>query len=297
MAAPAHPAHTSAAALARAGSCPALAHARRICTSDECPMAQIMESMPFLCEPEPPKAEQTPPTAADAAILSSFEKVKPYSDAVWGPAAWTSLQADILTLPKKIDAHEFCMFKIYLALRARYLPCSSCAIHFERHLKEMPNDATHRTRAGLLRWLTNVHNDVNRRKQRQKISEEEIVAILEGKAAIRGEHEESSSSGESSSGEEGSSGEESDGPGGDDDTSNASFTNRQVRDMEANRPDGNSPPASTPTSLAAKPSQTTVLVVVGVVGALLLLVGLGSATRMLSYSIKRRKTAKRIANK
>jgi len=169
-----------------AGAAPfaGVAAARRICTSDDCPMAAMLEAMPHLCDLEPPRSEQKKPDPEEAAMLQRYEAVKPYSDKIWGPASWTALEADILSLPERLDAHEYCLFKIYLALRARYLSCSACAIHFEKALKAMPNDAVHRTRAGLLRWLCGVHNEVNKRKQRQPLAEDEILAILNGKAAV-----------------------------------------------------------------------------------------------------------------
>lgn len=166
-----------------------ITHARSICTSEQCPMAQILQAMPHLCAPEPPREAQPRVGDEDRDMLARFAEVRPYADSVWGPAAWTALQADILSLPKELDAHEFCMFKVYLALRARYLPCSACALHFERHLREMPNHATMRTRAGLLRWLTTVHNDVNRRKQRIPLPEAQVLEILHAKAARRAEGE------------------------------------------------------------------------------------------------------------
>jgi hypothetical protein len=169
--------------------------ARRICTSEDCPMAMMLEAMPNLCELEPPKSEQPEPSAADQKVLDEFAEVKPYSDKVWGPASWTALEADILSLPEKLDAHEFCLFKIYLALRARYLSCTACAMHFEKAIKKMPNDAVHRTRAGLLRWLCGVHNDVNRRKQREPLSEAAILAELNAKAAVLADHEKAGGSG------------------------------------------------------------------------------------------------------
>lgn len=168
-----------------AAPCPVsgIVHARRLCTSEECPMAQILESMPHLCEPEPPRAQQPALTDEDRAALARFEAVRPYGDSVWGPAAWTALQADILSLPRELDTHEFCMFKVYLALRARYLPCGACALHFEKALRQMPNHASMRTRAGLLRWITTVQNDVNRRKQREPLDQDAVIAALDAKAA------------------------------------------------------------------------------------------------------------------
>jgi hypothetical protein len=159
-------------------------------------MAAMLEAMPHLCDLEPPRSEQKKPDPEEAAMLQRYEAVKPYSDKIWGPASWTALEADILSLPERLDAHEYCLFKIYLALRARYLSCSACAMHFEKALKAMPNDAIHRTRAGLLRWLCGVHNEVNKRKQRQPLAEDEILAILNGKAAVPDHDDEEEAGGE-----------------------------------------------------------------------------------------------------
>lgn len=168
----------------------AAAQARRICTSEDCPMARMLEAMPTLCQLEPPKSAQPSVPPMTQVMLEQYAEVRPYSDKIWGPASWTALEADILSLPDTLDEHEFCLFRVYLALRARYLSCSACAMHFEAALKAMPNDGVHRTRAGLLRWLCAVHNDVNRRKQRAPLPEREILNLLRGKASEFGGVEE-----------------------------------------------------------------------------------------------------------
>jgi hypothetical protein len=173
-----------------------LANVRRICTSDECPMSKLLHAMPSLCEPPPPlchaKAQAEDPRATME--LADFASVKAYPDSVWGPARWTSLESEILSLPEEIDQHEFCMFKTYLALSARYLPCGNCSRHFAEHLASMPNNKEIRTRAGLLKWLTMVHNDVNRRKQREPLSHDDIINVLKQKAATTHTNNSSSSS-------------------------------------------------------------------------------------------------------
>lgn len=173
--------------LPRAGSAygcsSGLAHARQICTSDECPMSHILSAMPALCEPAPPRHSQTRPDDALVQQLDDFHKLTGFPDHVWGPAKWTALESEILTLPAKLDEHEFCMFKVYLALNARYLPCINCARHFEEHIQRMPNTDIMRTRAGLLKWLTDVHNDVNRRKHREQLTHAEIMSVLSAKAS------------------------------------------------------------------------------------------------------------------
>jgi hypothetical protein len=199
-------------------------------------------------------------------LLQRYESVRPYADTVWGPASWTALEADILSLPEKLDAHEFCLFKIYLALRARYLSCSACAIHFEKAIKAMPNDAVHRTRAGLLRWLCAVHNDVNKRKQREPLPESEILDILNAKAAVK-----------------------------------AGATDPHRRQVGAPPGDASHDALSSPATMNAgsmreepqpRTASSTILVPAAALAGILLLAALASAARML-YSSKKTPSARR----
>jgi hypothetical protein len=245
-------------------------------------MAHMLEAMPNLCELEPPKSEQPEPSAEDRAMLGRYERVKPYADTVWGPASWTALEADILSLPEKLDAHEFCLFKIYLALRARYLSCSACAIHFEKAIKAMPNDAVHRTRAGLLRWLCAVHNDVNQRKQREPLPESAILELLNAKAAV--DTTTAASAGAAAGSKSGSA---------------ASYTPRQVQadaaagSCSAGKSCGCNRSSQNPAALLAaartSPANASAIIVpAAVLAGALLLAALASAARMLYSSRKKR---------
>jgi hypothetical protein len=227
-------------------------------------MAAMLEAIPNLCELEPPKSEQREPGPDERILLQRYESVRPYADSVWGPASWTALEADILSLPERLDAHEFCLFKIYLALRARYLSCSACAIHFEKAIKSMPNDAVHRTRAGLLRWLCDVHNDVNRRKQRDPLSQDAVLETLNAKAAVKPGNAYIPAGG-------------------------AADAARHVgAAAKCGCKTPGSPQALSPTAAAAS-APAALVVPAAVLAGILLLAGLASAARMLSSSRKARK--------
>jgi hypothetical protein len=266
-----HPAPAAAAAAGYSRS--PMAQARRLCTSEDCPMAAMLEAMPNLCELEPPKSEQREPTADDRILLQRYEAVRPYADSVWGPASWTALEADILSLPERLDAHEFCLFKIYLALRARYLSCSACALHFEKAIKAMPNDAVHRTRAGLLKWLCDVHNDVNRRKQREPLSQDAVLEALNAKAAVKaGAHASFGSA----------SGARPYSPGTAAGAAAAAKCGCGARSLEGLGDDNS--PASAAAALALPAAPSSVLVPAAVLAGILLLAALASAARMLWWS-------------
>lgn len=142
----------------------------------------VTKALPNLCEPLPAARVSIPlPSPEEKAVLAKFHDVKAYRDRVWGPALWTALEAMVLSLPNSLDEQEFCSFKLYLALSARYMPCENCGRHFTQHLAAMPNTLTIRTRAGVLKWLTDVKNDVNRRNNKPILGPDEIVAVLSEK--------------------------------------------------------------------------------------------------------------------
>lgn len=139
----------------------------------------VTKALPNLCEPLPAARVSIPlPSPEEKALLAKFHDVKAYRDRVWGPALWTALEAMVLSLPNSLDEQEFCSFKLYLALSARYMPCENCGRHFTQHLAAMPNTLTIRTRAGVLKWLTDVKNDVNRRNSKPILGPDEIVTVL-----------------------------------------------------------------------------------------------------------------------
>jgi hypothetical protein len=149
----------------------------------------VAKAIPNLCEPLPQaRVSQALPTPQEKAELAKFHEVKAYRDKVWGPALWTALEAMILSMPNSLDEQEFCSFKLYLALSARYMPCENCGRHFTQHLVDMPNTIAMRTRAGLIKWLTDVKNDVNRRNGKPILSVDEIVNLLSEKGK-GGEHD------------------------------------------------------------------------------------------------------------
>lgn len=147
--------------------------------SSSCTCDVVKQALPNLCDPLPlSRVSLTLPSPEEKEVLAKFHAVKAYRDRVWGPALWTALEGMILTLPPKLDENDFCTFKTYLALTARYMPCENCGRHFSQHLADMPNTIAIRTRAGLLKWITDVKNDVNRQRGKPILSTDEIIEVL-----------------------------------------------------------------------------------------------------------------------
>jgi FAD-linked sulfhydryl oxidase len=51
--------------------------------------------------------------------------------------------------------------RTFLGLFAVMYPCSQCSDHFQREVASAPPDVS--SRAGLVRWMCELHNSVNKR--------------------------------------------------------------------------------------------------------------------------------------
>jgi ABC-type Na+ efflux pump permease subunit len=64
------------------------------------------------------------------------------------------------------------------------MPCENCGRHFTQQLANMPNTVAIRTRAGLLKWITDVKNDVNRKRGTTPVlTTDQIIEVLNQKNA------------------------------------------------------------------------------------------------------------------
>lgn len=145
-------------------------------------MGLMLRSIPELCAPLPEFEERKAIDPETQRKLDDFASIGPYPDTVWGGPTWTRLESSFLSFPEQIDENEFRLIKAWLMLDARYLPCGDCAKHFEHAIRTMPNNKEIRTRAGMLKWLTDVKNDVNRRKGVPTKTHREIIDTLRAKS-------------------------------------------------------------------------------------------------------------------
>lgn len=141
-------------------------------------MSALLHHTPSLCAPP----DEGKPLRVDASLFDALDELPPYTNNVWGPAEWIAGENTILGLPDVLSEAEFCLFRVYLALKARFMTCPNCQRHFRAALEAMPNDRLIRTRAGLLAWWTGLHNEVNARRHQHVLTSDEIVASLRSRA-------------------------------------------------------------------------------------------------------------------
>ena len=79
----------------------------------------------------------------------------------WGPSAWNTLHAFAHKANQKISKDEEEEWVSFFYLFARRLPCPKCRVHLKNYLDS--NMVPLETRDDLVRFVHDVHNDVNRR--------------------------------------------------------------------------------------------------------------------------------------
>lgn len=144
-------------------------------------LKDMFRAHPHLCDPIP--CDPVSPPDQDIARAKDFAELRPYEISSWADAWWRTLDSAARSLPDELDEHEFCTFKLFLMLSARYLPCGDCSTHFERAVSEIPNNALSRTRGGLLMWLSDTQSNVRRRQGRETLSHDEIIAAMNARAS------------------------------------------------------------------------------------------------------------------
>jgi len=82
---------------------------------------------------------------------------------IWGPSTWESNHFITMKYPIDPSPEDKKIYKAYFTLLGEVLPCDSCQGNFKRHLRKYPlDDNALSTRANLVQWLINMHNEVNK---------------------------------------------------------------------------------------------------------------------------------------
>ena len=80
---------------------------------------------------------------------------------VWGPGAWLFLHSITLNYPENPTDNDKMFHKNFFLNLQNVLPCPSCAQHYSMNLKKFPIDPALESRELLVKWLIDIHNDVN----------------------------------------------------------------------------------------------------------------------------------------
>lgn len=93
---------------------------------------------------------------------------------VWGPVTWQSMHYISLGYPTNPTLEQKEIYKNYYLSYQIVLPCSICANHYKENLKKIPlTDDILDDREKLIKWVIDIHNEVNIVKNKKVLSYEE----------------------------------------------------------------------------------------------------------------------------
>jgi hypothetical protein len=96
---------------------------------------------------------------------------------VWGPYLWRSIHFIALGYPNSPSSQDAEAYKAFFQRLESVIPCQTCALNYERHLREYPVDPYLGSTESLFRWTVILHNAVNRETGKPEMSFDEAWAM------------------------------------------------------------------------------------------------------------------------
>lgn len=90
----------------------------------------------------------------------------------FGPALWKSLHSISFSAPEHPSIEEQRNYVDFFRALGPVIPCPACAAHYRAYLEEHPVDAS--SREALARWVYDLHDFVNQRKNKKSPSFETV---------------------------------------------------------------------------------------------------------------------------
>lgn len=95
---------------------------------------------------------------------------------IWGKHAWFffhSITLNYPTNPSETDKNDT---RNFFMLVGKILPCEACRINYYKHLDVYPiTDEVLKTKENLVKWLINIHNEVNNMSSSKQLSYDDFL--------------------------------------------------------------------------------------------------------------------------
>ena len=92
---------------------------------------------------------------------------------IWGEHAWIFLHTITLNYPEEPTFSDKYNYKILFESLKDTLPCPTCREHYKENITLYPIDLS--SREALVKWLIKIHNLVNEKNGKRKLSYEEVI--------------------------------------------------------------------------------------------------------------------------
>jgi len=87
---------------------------------------------------------------------------------VWGPATWNVMYSFSHALPNVLEGEKKSIIDFFTSIMM-LLPCNECKTHFKDYMERIPIDEHVNTREEILKWVNNLHNEVNSKINAPKV--------------------------------------------------------------------------------------------------------------------------------
>lgn len=95
---------------------------------------------------------------------------------LWGPHAWFLLHSISLEYPDTPTQQDKINMVNFINSLGNVLPCDKCKVNFQTHLQLRPlTDQDLSSKAAFVKWMVDIHNDVNKSNNKPTLSYEECI--------------------------------------------------------------------------------------------------------------------------
>ena len=95
----------------------------------------------------------------------------------WGPHGWKFLHYITLGYPNNPTIDEKNKYKNFFISLQHVLPCSVCSKHYGENIEKYSLHEALNNQESLMKWLIDVHNDVNQSKGKKIYDYDEALAL------------------------------------------------------------------------------------------------------------------------
>ena len=100
---------------------------------------------------------------------------------IWGPSMWFVVHLVAINYPVQPSHADRKIAQDFYERLGHILPCHTCRMNYQRHLRELPLTPHLDTRNTLVEWTIHLHNKVNQETGKP------MLTLDEGRAAIKAE--------------------------------------------------------------------------------------------------------------
>jgi len=94
---------------------------------------------------------------------------------IWGPSGWTFLHTITLNYPDNPTEEEKMNHKDFFNNIKNVIPCPKCREHYKENLQKYPLDDVLESKEKLVKWLIDIHNEVNKSNNKKIYSYDEVI--------------------------------------------------------------------------------------------------------------------------